>query len=321
VKTQAQAYATPNTFPFNGALVFNDSELLDVLPPSPNNPVCNPPAPGVAPLATLAWAPLAGEGTVVEGNNMLDITSGCDGSTSKSYGLSLFGVGLGVNASATGGLSGFAAGKYGNLLATIQAQSSAGALPAPLPPSSLPPRGNFTYQLQQCVSTSQGAFNKGPAYYSGAAAQVLTADQDVAAVASLAAPFVPDTAFPNPSGALRSRLQNLYYTINTRISGNLASSGPPSPPPPAPSPSISGTPVTMIKAGNLYTFQPTASDFAGNTVTLSFSIVGKPSWATFDTTTGKLTGVAVKGNYPGITISVSDGCAGASLPAFSIRVN
>jgi len=48
--------------------------------------------------------------------------------------------------------------------------------------------------------------------------------------------------------------------------------------------------------------------------------VGKPSWATFDTTTGLLSGLAVKGTYSGIVITVSDGCATASLPAFSIKV-
>jgi len=113
----------------------------------------------------------------------------------------------------------------------------------------------------------------------------------------------------------------MYYTINTRINGNTATSSPPSPPPPPPAPSIGGTPPTSAKAGNLYTFTPTAADFAHNTATLTFSIVGKPSWATLNTTTGQLSGIAVKGTYPGIVITVTDGCASASLPAFSIRVN
>lgn len=321
VKTQTQAYSTPNSFPFNGALVFNDSNLPNVLPAAPNNPVCNPPASGVTPLATLAWAPLAGEGLVVEGSELLELTSGCDGSTSHSYGMSLYGIGLGLNPTATGGLAAFTAAKYTNLLATIQAQSNAGALSAPVSPSSLPPNGNFTYQLQQCVSTSQGAFNKGAAYYNGAALEVLAADQNVGAVAALAVPFFPDADFPNPSGALRSRLQNVYFTINTRIVGNQAAAGPPPAPAAPPSPGISGTPVTMIKAGSAYSFQPTAADFAGNTRTLSFSITGKPSWATFDATTGHLSGIAVQGKYNGITISVSDGCASASLPQFNIKVN
>jgi hypothetical protein len=53
----------------------------------------------------------------------------------------------------------------------------------------------------------------------------------------------------------------------------------------------------------------------------TFSIVGQPSWATFSTKSGLLSGTAVKGTYNGIVISVTDGCASASLPAFSIKVN
>ena len=321
VKSLTPAYSTPNSFPYNGSLIFNDSNLGDVLPPAPGNPVCNPPAPGVTPLGTLAWAPLPGEGVVAEGNDLLEVTGGCDGGTSKSYGLSLFGIGLGLNPDATGGLVSFASTKYITALSTIQGEISAGALPAPVGPSTLPPTGNFTNRLQQCIATSQAAFGKGAAFYGGAALELLAADQNVAAVAALAAPFNPDSDYPNPSGALRSRLQNMFYTINTRIKGNQAASSPPSPPPPPPPPAISGTPALTAKAGNPYSFQPSAADFAGNTGTLTFSIVGKPSWASFNTTTGLLSGIAVKGTYPGIVISVTDGCAGASLPAFSIRVN
>ena len=252
---------------------------------------------------------------------MLEVTSGCDGSTSRSYGLSLYGVGLGLN---TNDLPGFTSGKYVSVLNTIQGQITAGALSDAVPPSLLPPNGNFTYSLRQCVSTSQAAFAKDPAYYVGAANQVLTADQNIAAVAMLApatGPFNPVSAYPNPSGALRSRLENIYYTINTRIKLNPAASVPPSPAPAPPPPSISGTPALTAKAGSAYAFQPSAADFAGNTGTLSFSISGRPSWATFSTTTGKLSGIPVKGTYPGIVISVTDGCASASLPAFQIRVN
>ena len=320
IKTLTQAYATPDSFPFNGALIFNNSNLADVLPPAPTNPDCNPSAPGMIPLGTLAWAPLSGEGVLAEGNSLVDITSGCDASAGHSYGLSLFAVGLALN---TGDLTGYAASKYTSLLTTIQAESgpAEGALPAPVPPSTTPPDGNFTYQLQQCVLTSQAAFAKSALFYAGAANEALAADQQVAAVASLSAPFTPVADYPNPSGALRWRLQNIYYTINTRISGNQAAAEPPSPPPAPPPPRIAGTPATSAKAGTLYSFQPSAADFAGNTGTLTYSIVGRPSWATFSTTSGLLSGTAVKGTYRGIVITVTDGCASASLPAFSIRVN
>jgi hypothetical protein len=325
VKTLTQAYATPGAYPFNGSLIFNDSNLLNILPPSPTDPLCNPPLPSppppyVPPLGTLAWAPLDGEGVIVEGNNLMEVTSGCDGGTSKSYGMSLFGVGLSLNTAAvTGGLVGFTSSKYTNLLTTILNETGASALTAASPPTVTAP-GNFTYQLQQCISTSQAAFAKAATYYDGAALQVLAADQRIGAVATLAAPFSPVANYPNPSGALRSRLQNIYYTINTRLQGHQASSEPPSPLPPPP-PTLSGTPVLKSKAGVLYSFTPTAADFAGNTGTLSFSIAGKPSWASFDTTTGRLSGTTVKGTYPGILISVTDGCASASLPSFTITVN
>jgi putative Ig domain-containing protein len=341
VKTLTQGYGTPGMFPFNGALIANDSNLGNVLPPSPNNPVCNPPFPNPPSLeGTLTWAPLTGEGIVVEGNNILELTSGCDGSGSKGYGLSLFGIGLGLNASAiapmppacpTGGLVGFACAKYGTVLETIQGQVNENVLPQPVPPSSpmvssssLP--GNFTFLLQQCIDESQAAFAKGSpasADYSGAALQLLAADQQVLAVATLAAPFTADSDYPNPSGALRSRLQNMYYTINTRLNLQAASSGPPSPPPSPPPPTISGTPATTAKVGTPYLFQPSAADFAGDMAPqsyLTFSIVGKPSWATFNVFTGLLSGSPVKGTYPGIVITVTDGCASKSLPAFSIRV-
>ncbi|MFO1393220.1 MAG: putative Ig domain-containing protein [Steroidobacteraceae bacterium] len=87
-------------------------------------------------------------------------------------------------------------------------------------------------------------------------------------------------------------------------------------------PTISGTPATSVTAGQAYSFAPTASDPDGQT--LSFGIANKPSWATFSTTTGRLSGTpatANVGTYSNIVISVSDGTASATLPAFSITVS
>jgi hypothetical protein len=87
-------------------------------------------------------------------------------------------------------------------------------------------------------------------------------------------------------------------------------------------PVISGTPATSVRAGNAYAFQPSATDADGNA--LSFSISNKPAWASFSTSTGRLSGTPGTGNvgtYGNIVISVSDGKASASLPAFSIRVD
>ena len=86
-------------------------------------------------------------------------------------------------------------------------------------------------------------------------------------------------------------------------------------------PVISGAPMTSVAAGTAYTFVPTASDADGNTLT--FSVAGLPSWASFSTTMGRLSGTpptGTTGTFAGIVISVSDGTATASLPAFSITV-
>lgn len=86
-------------------------------------------------------------------------------------------------------------------------------------------------------------------------------------------------------------------------------------------PTISGTPATTIAAGSAYTFRPVASDPDANALT--YSIVGTPSWATFSATTGRLSGTptaANAGTSGSITISVSDGVASVSLPAFTITV-
>ncbi len=86
-------------------------------------------------------------------------------------------------------------------------------------------------------------------------------------------------------------------------------------------PVISGSPLTSVLIAVLYDFQPTASDPDGNTLT--FSIQNRPSWATFNTANGRLSGtptLADVGTTANVTISVSDGTAITSLPAFSLVV-
>jgi Putative Ig domain len=86
-------------------------------------------------------------------------------------------------------------------------------------------------------------------------------------------------------------------------------------------PTISGQPASSIVAGQSYTFQPSASDPDGNALT--FSATNVPAWASFNTSTGRLSGTpsaADVATYSGITISVSDGQLSASLNAFSISV-
>ena len=87
-------------------------------------------------------------------------------------------------------------------------------------------------------------------------------------------------------------------------------------------PTITGTPATTVAEDLAYNFTPTASDPDAGT-TLAFSIVNRPSWATFNTTTGRLSGTPTNANVgttSSIVISVSDGTVTTALPAFNLTV-
>ena len=108
-------------------------------------------------------------------------------------------------------------------------------------------------------------------------------------------------------------------------SGTTQPPPPPPPPPPAGSgnqaPTISGNPPAAVMVGAEYSFTPRASDPDGDLLT--FSIRNKPGWASFDSNTGTLSGIAEAGNegmYSNIEIEVSDGTAIAALPAFFVEV-
>jgi hypothetical protein len=84
---------------------------------------------------------------------------------------------------------------------------------------------------------------------------------------------------------------------------------------------ISGTPATQVTAGTSYAFQPTTN--AGGSGTLVFSVQNKPSWATFSTSSGRLSGTPSStqvGTYSSVVISVTNGVQTSALPAFSIKV-
>ena len=92
-------------------------------------------------------------------------------------------------------------------------------------------------------------------------------------------------------------------------------------PPANTAPTISGRAQSVVDAGSAYSFVPTASDAQKNTLT--FSIINKPRWATFNAATGKLSGTPANtdaGLYANILISVSDGKLSVALPAFWISV-
>jgi hypothetical protein len=86
-------------------------------------------------------------------------------------------------------------------------------------------------------------------------------------------------------------------------------------------PTISGSPMTSVLGWHWYSFTPTAKGPSG--YKLTFSISGKPSWASFNGTTGALSGMpqtANVGSSSTVVISVSDGGGSASLPAFTLKV-
>ena len=85
--------------------------------------------------------------------------------------------------------------------------------------------------------------------------------------------------------------------------------------------SVSGTPATAVVAGQAYSFAPTVTVSSG---TATFSIQNAPSWASFNTSTGALTGtppLADVGTYSSIAITASDGGTTASLQPFGITVS
>jgi sugar lactone lactonase YvrE len=89
-------------------------------------------------------------------------------------------------------------------------------------------------------------------------------------------------------------------------------------------PTISGSPALVIDEDSSYSFMPTVTDIDASD-SHSFSISNKPSWATFNTISGLLSGAPTNsalGIYSNIVIMVTD-AAGASdsLASFNITVN
>ena len=87
-------------------------------------------------------------------------------------------------------------------------------------------------------------------------------------------------------------------------------------------PTISGTPAFTVSEGAVYSFVPTANDADGDV--LNFTVSNLPSWASFTSATGALSGTPGAqdvGQWGSVVISVSDSVKTVSLPAFSIVVS
>lgn len=104
--------------------------------------------------------------------------------------------------------------------------------------------------------------------------------------------------------------------------GNVAPPSSPSNPSANTAPTIQGVAPGSIVAGQAYSFQPSASDANGDTLT--FTASNLPPWASIDASTGRVSGTpnaTQVGTYSNITIQVSDGKATTTLAAFSITVS
>jgi hypothetical protein len=87
----------------------------------------------------------------------------------------------------------------------------------------------------------------------------------------------------------------------------------------AAAPVISGKPYSStVKVGGWWSFTPKASDADGDKLT--FAVANKPSWMSFDSRTGRITGQAkTVGTWSNITISVTDGKTKVALKPFEVR--
>jgi hypothetical protein len=217
-----------------------------------------------------------------------------------------------------------ACGSGGDSTASLPITTSAATAPAQTTPA------------QDTAPTISGvpavAVVAGTAYEFVPTAQDANADPLTFSITNIPAWATFDTASGRLSGTPTAANVGSYNAITISVSDGKASAsiGPfninvtapaGSPPKANTPPTISGTPATTVTAGQAYAFAPMASDADGDALT--FIVANKPVWASFSSSTGKLTGtpttVDVK-TYSNIVISVSDGQTTASLASFSIVV-
>jgi hypothetical protein len=130
----------------------------------------------------------------------------------------------------------------------------------------------------------------------------------------------PDIVISVTDGTATTALRPFGITVSA-VAPPPTTSTPPSSPSPNTAPLISGSPSTSVRQGEPYSFRPTVGDADGDALT--FSITNRPAWASFSTSTGRLSGTpsaADVGSYGNIVITVSDGQATRSLAAFGIAV-
>jgi Putative Ig domain len=228
--------------------------------------------------------------------------------------------------SASGRLSGAPSAAYAGEYPNISIRVSDGRNMASLPPFSISVQSSSANTAPRLSGSPATAVTAGQLYSFTPSAS--DADGDALSFSIQNGPswatFTTDTG--QLSGTPTTTHVGSYANIVISVSDGKATTSLPAfsitvNAPPNAAPVISGAPATSVNAGAAYSFRPTASDANGDS--LAFSIANRPSWATFDTTTGQLSGTpaaAQVGAYSNIVISVSDGNASAALPAFSIAV-
>jgi hypothetical protein len=230
------------------------------------NPTC-----GAGGTAALVWAPLAGEGTIVEGPSMADITSGCGTGHGGSGYASLWAIGLALDTTATQlqtpyagqPLWNFAKTKYDNLKQTVSNLTPTN-ISANLSTQFVVPTYGISTAIPGCVDESFSNFVAGTtgdqnhtAEFQNAANLLTSADTASSTSCDYVIENVVNNNLPgfressgplvlNPSGQIRSRLANLYFTINSEILGNPAGMTWP----PAVSPTISVSPELVANTGS-----------------------------------------------------------------------
>ncbi len=220
-------------------------------------------------------------------------------------------------------------GTYSNILISV----NDGQATTLLPTFAIQVRGPANQAPRISGSPSTGSVQAGQQYSFQPVGSDPDGDQLTYSITNRPTWATFSTATGRLSGTPTSANVGTYSNIVIRVSDGRASASlpafsivvaaaPSQPPPTQPNraPTISGTPATTATVGVAYSFQPSASDPDGNT--LAWSIENRPSWLTFNTSTGRLSGTpTAAGTASNIIIRVSDGTASATLPAFSITTS
>ena len=169
----------------------------------------------LCPQLAMGWAPLSAEGTIPEGNVMMEPTSNCGSTRALPPGHSLMLVGAQINPGTD--LVALANQKFDNLSGTITAATNMSSTPK--------------QALASCVTHAKTLLNSStlvPANrYACAAHQAWTCDQTV-----VSTQFSVNTNTLSNLSAIKGRLENLIMHIDNRIipaSNNLPPTTPPWP--------------------------------------------------------------------------------------------